>query len=119
MMSSDGSDRLPLAEGQSGFLSAPAWSPDGSRLAYAADRDGNSDIWLMDLDGGNQVNLTQDEAKDHSPAWSPDGSKLVFFDSEEDDRGVSAWLAGADWEKPREMVRGVKAGPMGVWSPMR
>ena len=78
IMSSDGSDRLPLAEGQSGFLSAPAWSPDGSRLAYAADRDGNSDIWLMDLDGGNQVNLTQDEAKDHSPAWSPDGEWIAF-----------------------------------------
>ena len=78
VMNNDGSDRVRLAEGQSGFLSAPSWSPDGSRLTFVSDLDGNPDIWVVDLDGSNVVNLTQEEAKDHSPAWSPDGAWIAF-----------------------------------------
>jgi Tol biopolymer transport system component len=78
VMNSDGSDRTLLSEGQAGFLSAPAWSPDGSRLAVASDRGGSSDIWVMSIDGREAVNLTNHEAKDHSPAWSPDGEWIAF-----------------------------------------
>ena len=78
VMNNDGSDRVRLAEGQSGFLSAPSWSPDGSRLTFVSDLDGNPDIWVADLDGSNIVNLTQEDAKDHSPAWSPDGAWIAF-----------------------------------------
>ena len=77
-MDSDGSNRTQLAEGQSGFLSAPTWAPDGSRIAFVSDRDGKPNIWVMDSDGGNLVNLTQQDAKDHSPAWSPDGEWIAF-----------------------------------------
>jgi Tol biopolymer transport system component len=78
VMNSDGSDRSRLAEAQSGFLSAPSWSPDGSMLAYVSEQDGSPDIWLMASDGSNPVNLTHHEAKDHSPAWSPDGEWIAF-----------------------------------------
>jgi Tol biopolymer transport system component len=78
VMNNDGSDRARLAEGQSGFLSAPSWSPDGSTLAYVSEADGNPDIWVVDLDGSNAINLTQEESKDHSPAWSPDGAWIAF-----------------------------------------
>jgi hypothetical protein len=78
VMNNDGSDRVRLVEGQSGFLSAPSWSPDGSRLAFISDLEGNPDVWVVDLDGSNAVNLTQHEAKDHSPAWSPDGAWIAF-----------------------------------------
>ena len=78
VMNNDGSDRLRLVEGQSGFLSAPSWSPDGSKLAFVSDMVGNVDIWVVDLDGSNLTSLTQDEARDHSPAWSPDGAWIAF-----------------------------------------
>jgi TolB protein len=78
LMSSDGSDRLRLSQGQSEFLSAPAWSPDGTRLAFASDQAGNTDIWVADIDGGDPVNITNNDAKDHSPAWSPDGEWIAF-----------------------------------------
>jgi dipeptidyl aminopeptidase/acylaminoacyl peptidase len=78
VMSSDGGERTRLVEGQSGFLSAPTWSPDGSRIAFASDVDGVPDIWVMDIDGENLVNITNHDAKDHSPAWSPDGEWIAF-----------------------------------------
>jgi len=78
VMNSDGSNRIRLGIGQSDFLSAPAWSPDGSRIAFVSDRDGQVDIWVMGSDGRDPVNLTSDEARDHSPAWSPDGEWIAF-----------------------------------------
>ncbi len=78
VMSSDGSERTRLSTGQSGFLSAPSWSPDGSRIAFASDQGGTSNIWVMDVDGSNLVNVTPQDEKDHSPAWSPDGEWIAF-----------------------------------------
>ncbi len=78
VMDSDGGNRVRLGSGQSGFLAAPTWSPDGTRLAFVSDRDGHDDIWSMNSDGSDPVNLTPDEAKDHSPAWSPDGEWIAF-----------------------------------------
>jgi hypothetical protein len=78
LMNSDGSNRTALTEGQAGFLSPASWSPDGSRIAFVSDREGNPNIWVIDSDGGNLVNLTQHEDKDHSPAWSPDGEWIAF-----------------------------------------
>ncbi len=78
VMNSDGSSRIRLTEGQAGFLSPPTWSPNGSRIAFVSDREGNPDIWVMDSDGGNLSRLTDHVAKDHSPAWSPDGEWIAF-----------------------------------------
>jgi hypothetical protein len=57
---------------------APVWSPEGTRIAFESRRDGNSEIYVMEADGSNQVNLTRHEADDHAPAWSPDGSLIAF-----------------------------------------
>jgi Tol biopolymer transport system component len=78
VMDSDGGNRLRLIEGQSGFLSAPAWSPDGTQIAFVSDRGGSPDVWVMNSDGSEAVNITNEEAKDHSPAWSPDGEWIAF-----------------------------------------
>ena len=53
----------------------PDWSPDGRRIAYDAD----DDIWLMDADGTDQVNLTQTPSVDEfGTAFSPDGTEIAF-----------------------------------------
>jgi TolB protein len=49
----------------------PSWSPDGSRIAFISHRDGNHEIYMMDADGSNQTNLTNDAARDTNPSWSP------------------------------------------------
>jgi dipeptidyl aminopeptidase/acylaminoacyl peptidase len=49
-----------------------------SKIAFASNRDGNFEIYLMDTNGDCQINLTNDPADDEYPAWSPDGKKIAF-----------------------------------------
>jgi TolB protein len=63
------------------YDSNPAWSPDGSRLAYAGIRDGNFEILVMDANGGSERRLTRDPAADWNPTWSPDGLRIAFASS--------------------------------------
>jgi TolB protein len=57
---------------------SPAWSPDGSSIAFATDREGNFEIYLMSLSDGKLQNLTANPALDAQPVWSPDGSRIAF-----------------------------------------
>ena len=67
-------------------------SPDGARLAVSAmGSDGNSDIWIYDLELGTMTRLTFDEAFDDSPFWSPDGSRVAFWSLREE--GGLLWKA--------------------------
>ena len=64
--------------------SYPAWSPDGTRIAFESTRDGpDADVFVMQADGTGVVQLTRNDAYDGTPAWSPDG-RYLFFASERD-----------------------------------
>jgi Tol biopolymer transport system component len=66
----------------------PAWSPDGSKIAFTSDRGGNYDIYVMSSNGTNIQQLTSNpfaslllnpgNAADFAPAWSPDGKRIAF-----------------------------------------
>lgn len=56
----------------------PAWSPNGSRIAFVSDRDGNPEIYVMDRDGKNVTRVTNNTVDDLNPAWFPDGSHIAF-----------------------------------------
>ncbi len=71
---------------------APAWSPDGQRLAFASDRDGDYDIYVVDLacraagcTENDAVRVTDSPAADLNPSWSSDGEYLVFQSDREGD----------------------------------
>ena len=55
----------------------PAWSPDGTRIAFGSDRAGAGDLYTMASDGSDLVRLT-DGVQDTNPRWSPDGQRIVF-----------------------------------------
>ena len=70
-----------------GLQTDVSWSPDGRRVVYAGDKDGNFDLWIQNVDGGEPTRVTSDPADETQPAWSPDGRRLVFR-SESDGGGI-------------------------------
>lgn len=64
---------------QSSTLAATTTSGVNGRLAFASDRSGNYDIFVINADGGGQTKLTTNLADELDPDWSPDGKKIVFM----------------------------------------
>ena len=76
----------------------PAWSPDGSQIAFATDRDGNTEIYVMNRDGSNPVRLTSSVGLDTRPAWSPDGARIAFTSGRTGKHGI--YIMNADGTDP-------------------
>lgn len=56
----------------------PDWSPSGQAIAFASDRDGELDIWVVKADGSGLRKITSGEGSKTWPAWSPDGKTILF-----------------------------------------
>lgn len=61
-----------------GYDSGARFSPDGEQIAFYGEQDGLWDIYLIETNGQNLRNLTQDSIECYSPSWSPSGDKLVY-----------------------------------------
>lgn len=66
----------------------PAWSPDGAKIAFDSDRNGDFEIYVMSPDGSKVTSLTDNSMWDGHPSWSPDGSKVVFSSGERGTRDI-------------------------------
>src|SRR6476646_5619961 len=97
---SDGRASAPMAEG---------------RIAFARVEGGNGlpDIFTMDANGNNSVQLTTDPGADYAPAWSPDSSKIAF----QSDRGGGYRIYVMDANGGNQHTAGPAGGLYASWSP--
>jgi Tol biopolymer transport system component/imidazolonepropionase-like amidohydrolase len=73
----------PKAATSDAFLEVdPVWSPDGKRLAYTSDRNGNMDLWVMDLVSKKESCVFRATETLMYPSWSPDGKRLAFYEAD-------------------------------------
>ena len=96
---------------------SPTWAPDGTRLAFRSDREGNDEVYVMNADGSGQRNLTRHPASDYSPAWSPDGRRIAFATGRDDPTGSDLWSMRADGSHPGPLIRQQGIDEYPVWAP--
>jgi hypothetical protein len=93
----------------------PAWSPDGTRIAFRSQRDGNDEIYIMNADGTCQINLTNDPTDDWSPAWSPDGTQIAFAHFFDGNSYSDIAVINADGTNLKRLT--TSSGEYPAWSP--
>jgi Tol biopolymer transport system component len=91
----DGSELTKVFDVGGAYDSAPAWSPDGGRIAFESDHDGDMEIYVMNADGTDVRRLTDNGIHDEGPIWSPDGERITFTSGPEDLNG-DIWVMDAD-----------------------
>ena len=126
VMDADGDNPRRLTNNRGADLS-PSWSPDGKRIAFVSDRDGHVhirgwptyEIYVMDADGGNEQNLTNDPNNDKSPSWSPDGKHIVFSSDRDNNRdhNIEIYVMDADGGNLQRLTNNLTEDEHPSWSP--
>ena len=114
VMRSDGTDPLRLTSQQANDT-MPVWAPDGRRIAFVSDRDGNREIYVMNSDGNEQLNLTLGPSEDWTPTWSPDGQRIAFSSLRDDNWEI--YVMDADGANQKRLTRVAAADYSPSWSP--
>lgn len=76
-VSRQGGDAIRLTTGP-GVEDSPVFSPDGSKIAFRGEYDGNTDVYVIDAAGGIPRRVTYHPASDTPAAWTPDGKRILF-----------------------------------------
>ena len=85
-MDSDGNNRLRLTTNTGKWDNSPTWSPDGSKIAFSSQSLSNSEIWIMNSDGSNKLNLNVSGGGTY---WAPDGQNIFYHTSGGSDSEIS------------------------------
>ena len=88
-----------------------------ARIAFASNRDGNFEIYVMDADGGNQRRLTNNPGNDVSPSWSPDGKRIAFVSYRDNPGNSEIYVMDADGGNPQNLTNNPGRDISPSWSP--
>jgi dipeptidyl aminopeptidase/acylaminoacyl peptidase len=95
----------PMQLTRSGHDSSPAWSPGGKTLAFLSSRSGDSQVYLLTMDGGEPRELTHISTGADTVKWSPDGKTIAFTSSVYPDCKDDACNKTRDAEKEKNKVK--------------
>ncbi len=117
VMNADGSGLRRLTRIAQANGPLPSWSPDGRKILFVSDRDGNLEVYVMNANGSRQQNLTRDPGHDSDPTWSPDGRKIAFTTK----RGgnFEIYVMNADGSGQSNITHNRAPDRYPVWSPGR
>ncbi|MCY3666853.1 MAG: hypothetical protein OXH81_14420 [Gemmatimonadetes bacterium] len=98
-------------------LAVAGWGQADGKIAFISDREGDADVWIMNADGSDPVNLTQGQHCT-SPAWSPDGTKIAYigYIFDDDQYGGEIWVMDADGGNPKQLTDDSVDGIRLSWS---
>jgi Tol biopolymer transport system component len=127
VMNADGTGERPLTSGKSPspfppqrFAWHPSWSPDGSRIAFASDRDSPYTLQIYSMnaaDGSGVKRLTYNTNVNDYPAWSPDGSKIAFDSNIYDNTHFEIYYMNPDGTDQHQITNILSDNSMPAWSP--
>ena len=116
----DGSDEVNLTNDPAEDTD-PAWSPDGTRIAFVKASEGHDNVWVMNADGTGQTNLTPGAVttgqanEGTNPTWSPDGTRIAYASSQGE-----IWVMSADGTNKVNLTDTVPSAGVEIqpaWSP--
>jgi Tol biopolymer transport system component len=93
----------------------PAWSPDGTRIAFQSYRDGTWRIWTVAADGSNPMAMTDGPFDDREPHWSPDGTRIAF--SSDRSGNYDIWVLDLKSRQVTQVTRNPADDFTPAWSP--
>jgi TolB protein len=93
------------------FQIDPAWSPDGTKIAFSSRRTGSNDLFVMNADGTGTRRLTSTKEDDLRPTWSPDGTRIAFA------RSGDLFVMNADGSGAHSVVASRDEESQPAWSP--
>ncbi len=93
----------------------PRFSPDGKKIAYFSDRNGNNDIFVISIEGGEPEQITKNKADDFFENWSPDGKYIVFTSTRKGNKDI--FVIRLKDKKVFQITKNEKADDDGCFSP--
>ena len=118
VMSENGRVKGPLVR-REGMESHPAWSPDGTRIAFASEEPlaGDAKLYTVRADGSGLTQLTTGATEGRGPAWSPDGSRIAFVQLDASSATLAIMNSDGSGVTPVPGTQGIYNHAPPSWSP--